>query len=244
MMFTDITKRTLLFLFLLFAAVGASFAQVDCPQTDCPGRCGRFVDNDGDGFCDHGLLSKPAAAPAETAKSTDKVQADQTSGAPASNTPTHTKEATTKPEKPAVAEEIPDPESETAPTEELAPLNDETDEQVEAPVAKHRAPYPVIPVVGGLVALYLLSCLLVRKNAWSKATHRKVWNVLLTVTFLVSCLLGVLLAIFINYDYFPDGYKTLLHWHVYFGIGMTAIAIFHALWHLNYFKALFAKRKE
>ena len=42
---------------------GAVSAQQDCPQVDCPGICGRFVDADGDGFCDHGKLSQPKTEP-------------------------------------------------------------------------------------------------------------------------------------------------------------------------------------
>ena len=92
--------------------------------------------------------------------------------------------------------------------------------------------------------MYLISFILVKTNQWEKATHRKVWNVALTVTFLVSCLLGLLLAIFIHHGYRPQCYITLLKLHVWFGIAMTIIAVFHSLWHLNYYKSLFKKRKE
>ncbi|MCQ2280911.1 MAG: hypothetical protein MJZ49_08970, partial [Bacteroidales bacterium] len=79
---------------------------------------------------------------------------------------------------------------------------------------------------------------------WQKATHRKVWNIALTVTFLVSCLLGTLLAIFIHHGYYPASYIDFLHIHVWFGIAMTIIAVFHLLWHLNYYKALFRSKTD
>jgi uncharacterized integral membrane protein len=113
----------------------------------------------------------------------------------------------------------------------------------EAP-AKPSSPYHVYLILGGTLLMYLISFILVKTNQWTKVTHRKVWNVALSVTFLVSCLLGLLLAIFIHHGYRPECYITLLKLHVWFGIAMTVIAFFHALWHLNYFKTIFQKRKE
>ena len=54
-------KRIILITLSLILLGGTISAQQDCPQVDCPGICGRFIDNDGDGFCDHGKLSKPKA---------------------------------------------------------------------------------------------------------------------------------------------------------------------------------------
>lgn len=216
-------------------------AQQDCGAVDCPGRCGRYVDGNGDGFCDHGRLSAPqpeAAKPAETAKTEQSKP-----------TPTKVKDDKKQSVEPTTAtapETQTEAETETTETEVSVPAATaaEESEVTEEPKSEAKSPYPVYPICGGLIVLYLISVLLVKRDVWQKATHRKVWNIALTVTFLVSCLLGLLLAFFIHHGYYPTTYVDFLHIHVWFGIGMTMIAVFHLLWHLNYYKAIFKSRKQ
>ena len=61
---------------------------------------------------------------------------------------------------------------------------------------------------------------------------------MLLVTFLVTALLGLILAIQVNYKLKIPLLKKLLTWHVDFGIGMTMIAVFHFLWHWSYYTKL------
>ncbi len=221
-------KSVLLFIVFAFLALPSSFAQSDCGAVDCPGVCGRFVDANGDGFCDHGQLSKPAVQETEIAepvKSKEKVAKD------------------VKPKAEIAPEVVAAKNTDTAETEVDAEKEPAAEVESQPVENQKRSPYPVFPILVGLLVLFIISIVLVKCNVWQKSTHRKVWNVALTLTFLVSCLIGVLLAIFINYGYRPQWYIDLLHWHVYVGIAMTIIAIFHALWHLNYFKTLFVKRK-
>ena len=217
---------------------GAVCAQQDCPQVDCPGICGRFVDADGDGFCDHGKLSRPKTEP----------KAEQPKA------PEHKAVSASEKEAPKAAGR----EQEQALSEENTPENLEvsenendgcdanqsviTQQPEEKAPAKPQSPYHVYLIFGGTLLAYLISFILVKTNQWTKVAHRKVWNVALTITFLVSCLLGLLLAIFIHHGYRPECYITLLKLHVWFGIAMTVIAFFHALWHLNYFKTIFKKK--
>ena len=236
-------KRIILITLSLILLGGTISAQQDCPQVDCPGICGRFIDNDGDGFCDHGKLSKPKAEP-----KTEPAVQQQT---PASKMPTHTVNAMQK-EEPAVQEQT--AAQDTTPEKSEVTDNEKagydanhaviTQQPEEEAPAKPSSPYHVYLILGGTLLMYLISFILVKTNQWTKVTHRKVWNVALTVTFLVSCLLGLLLAIFIHHGYRPECYITLLKLHVWFGIAMTIIAVFHSLWHLNYYKSLFKKRKE
>lgn len=222
---------------VIFLALGTLNAQQDCGAVDCPGRCGRFIDNDGDGFCDHGGVTAKKTVVAEPAKE----QKDEP-------TPAKEKEPV-KVDKKQVAEtnEVAAELEANVPTTTVATETEasgtvETEEVSETP--EPQSPYPVYPILGGLLALYIISIVLVKMNVWQKATHRKIWNIALTVTFLVSCLLGTLLAIFIHHGYYPANYVDFLHIHVWFGIGMTIIALFHALWHLNYYKALFHSKKD
>ena len=207
---------------------------------DCPGICGRFVDANGDGFCDHGQLSQPKA---EAKAEQPKAPEHKTVEAPAKETP----QTTATEQEQSVSQETTPEKSEVTDNEKAgydanhAVITQQPEE--EAP-AKPSSPYHVYLILGGTLLMYLISFILVKTNQWTKVTHRKVWNVALTITFLVSCLLGLLLAIFIHHGYRPECYITLLKLHVWFGIAMTVIAFFHALWHLNYFKTIFQKRKE
>ena len=233
-------KRIILITLSLIMLCGTIAAQQDCPQVDCPGICGRFVDANGDGFCDHGQLSQPKA---EAKAEQPKAPEHKTVEAPAKETP----QTTATEQEQSVSQETTPEKSEVTDNEKAgydanhAVITQQPEE--EAP-AKPSSPYHVYLILGGTLLMYLISFILVKTNQWTKVTHRKVWNVALTITFLVSCLLGLLLAIFIHHGYRPECYITLLKLHVWFGIAMTVIAFFHALWHLNYFKTIFQKRKE
>ncbi len=233
-------KRTILIILSLMMLCGPISAQQDCPQVDCPGICGRFIDNDGDGFCDHGKLSQPKVEPkAEQPKAPEH----KTVAVPTKET---SQAAVTEQEQP-VSQEITPEKPEVSDNENAgydahqAVITQQPEKEA---TTKPTSPYHVYLILGGTLLAYLISFILVKTNQWTKVTHRKVWNVALTVTFLVSCLLGLLLAIFIHHGYRPECYITLLKLHVWFGIAMTVIAFFHALWHLNYFKTIFSKRKE
>ena len=228
-------KITLYILFTVFAVMTA-MAQQDCPQVDCPGICGRFVDANGDGFCDHGRLSaqeKNAASAEQTAPSAQtelsKKPVKTVSDAPT----TATQEVTETAEAPVVERTVAEPKAATEAT-------DGNEEPVEAPKPFR---YPLFTILGITLGLYLFTFILVKTGKISKPTHRKIWNVTLGITCLGSCLIGLLLAFLINYGYRPTWYVSILHWHVYLGIAMTLIAIFHIFWHVEYFKAIFKGRR-
>ncbi|MBR3578261.1 MAG: hypothetical protein IKN98_05720 [Bacteroidales bacterium] len=254
-------KRIIFITLSLIMLCGPISAQQDCPQVDCPGICGRFIDNDGDGFCDHGQLSKPKAEPADQAQQPKETAKTATPTAAPTSQPKNFNDEKENASQP-VQQDCPEvncpgkcgrfvdgdgdgfcdhghlSKPEAQPSVQPQP---ETPEQEEK---KSSSPYHVYLILGITLLLYLISFILVKVNVWTKVTHRKVWNVALSVTFLASCLLGLLLAIFIHHGYRPQNYLLLLKLHVWFGIAMTVIAFFHALWHINYFKTIFKKRKE
>ena len=228
-------KRTLLFLCMVVLAMMPSMAQVDCPQVDCPGICGRFVDANHDGFCDHGHLSRQAATPTPARDTIwDEIRVSP---------PLHSRTERIQQESHQDTTDTVSTHSQSVePKQDSVIVEDEQTQQEEQ--AKSSFTYPVWLIICGVLALYLLSVLFVKIHLWTKPTHRKVWNVLLLLTCLVSCLLGLLLALFINYGYRPDPYVQFLHWHVYVGIAMTVIAIIHALWHLDYYKNIFVNKSK
>lgn len=104
--------------------------------------------------------------------------------------------------------------------------------------------YDILLISIGALFLYLLTTFLANRKIMRKQTHRRIWNIVLLITFLTSGLLGLLLAVQINYHFGIDWYQTLLYLHVEFGIGMALVSIFHVLWHVRYFVNIFRKSKS
>jgi spermidine synthase len=69
----------------------------------------------------------------------------------------------------------------------------------------------------------------------SKTTHRKFWNVLLLITFMITGFFGLVMVVKINYKLAIPFFDDLVKYHVDFGIGMVIIGLIHFWWHLNYY---------
>ncbi len=104
--------------------------------------------------------------------------------------------------------------------------------------------YPLFPITILVVLFYLLSFAFSRIGLVSKPNHRKFWNVLLLLTFLIAALLGLFMVVKINYKLQFPFYEKLVAWHVEFGIGMAIITLFHFSWHLRYYLQLFHPEKQ
>ena len=83
-----------------------------------------------------------------------------------------------------------------------------------------------------LLCLYFMSFTLSKQKIINKFVHRKIWNVLLLFSFLISGITGLFLAFGIT---LLPNFLTL---HVQTGIIMAIISIFHILWHIPYFKTM------
>ena len=94
------------------------------------------------------------------------------------------------------------------------------------------------------LVLYLLSYSFSRTGFFSQAIHRKLWNFILALTFLITALAGLFLALQITYKWDIPFVKTVLKWHVETGIGLSLTGIFHFLWHLKYFGRFYDSRAE
>ncbi len=105
-------------------------------------------------------------------------------------------------------------------------------------------PYLLFPIAIILLILYFVSLSLSKLSIIKTSTHRKIWNVSLLIAFMVTALLGLTLAIQVNYKFKITFLRQLITLHVDFGIGMTMIAVFHFLWHWSYYMNLFKTRKE
>jgi spermidine synthase len=97
------------------------------------------------------------------------------------------------------------------------------------------AAYPLFPVSIITILAYFTTWLFAKWEIFPLKLHRKFWNYLLLVTFLISGLIGLLSVVKINYKLEIPHYDQLLKWHVAFGIAMVVISIFHLSWHLKYY---------
>jgi len=101
--------------------------------------------------------------------------------------------------------------------------------------------YKFIIISISLLLLYLLSSLAVKFKYISLLNHRRLWNVLLLIVFLVTAVFGVMLVIVVNFSWFSSWYVFMLYWHVEFGTAMVMITMFHLSWHWRYYFLIFKK---
>ena len=103
-------------------------------------------------------------------------------------------------------------------------------------------PYALIPI--GLTALivYGFTFILSRVGLLPYAKHKQIWNTALLLTFFTTAILGIILAIQVNYKLEMPVVDRLIVWHVDFGIGMSFIAFFHFSWHWSYYRRLISKK--
>ena len=95
--------------------------------------------------------------------------------------------------------------------------------------------YHVIGTGITAIILYLLSYFFYRNKFYSRQFHRKLWNILLASAFILTAIAGIFIALQINYKWNVPFIKTILKWHVEFGIGLAITGTFHLLWHITYF---------
>ena len=95
--------------------------------------------------------------------------------------------------------------------------------------------YHVVLIIGLILLAYSVSAGLVKKKRVPLFKHRRFWNYLLLASFLVSGLLGLLLAILIDLRLSVAWYRQFLWLHVEFGIAMAVLSTIHIIWHWRYF---------
>jgi len=98
--------------------------------------------------------------------------------------------------------------------------------------------YNVSPIAILFFLVYGISFVLHKTKRIRLAAHRKVWNVLLAATFLITGIFGLILTIQLDYELPFTIPFNLLFWHVEAGVAMTLISLFHMGWHFNYYKNL------
>ncbi|MDR2868741.1 MAG: DUF4405 domain-containing protein [Bacteroidales bacterium] len=225
---------TAVILTITLFSVSAQNSNISCPyggREDCTGYCGLFVDEDGDGFCDYGTVSQKATA-------SNAAEATQTGTESATPTKTGSKSLVTDDSLPYTDNNPVYNDYETIPT----PLEIKAAATATAPT--FNKPYKLWEISLFLFVLYMISFFLNKRKVYTLATHRKIWNIALAVCFIVSCLFGILLTFYLNNPPIPTYYRTLVKYHVDFGIGMSVIGLFHVMWHWRYYVNIFKNKKK
>ncbi|MEA3273337.1 MAG: DUF4405 domain-containing protein [Patescibacteria group bacterium] len=108
---------------------------------------------------------------------------------------------------------------------------------------KSERTYHALPITLFLIVLYSISFILLKKKIISLATHKKIWNIFLLITFLISGVSGMLLIVKLNTNIVIPWPFSLLLWHVETGIAMFIISLFHIIERRSYFKNIFSRKK-
>jgi hypothetical protein len=95
--------------------------------------------------------------------------------------------------------------------------------------------YDLIIISVPIIIIYLVSFIIYHKGFIKKSTHIRLWNILILITFLISVGVGLSLLSLVEYGIALPISKSLLYWHVQFGIAMFWIALFHihTYWKFN-----------
>ncbi len=100
-------------------------------------------------------------------------------------------------------------------------------------------------IAGAVIVVYLVSLFLSRQGKYlSVALHRKIWNGVLLISFAATMAFSLLTLV--SFDYGISVLPVAINvnfLHVEFGIVMVLVAVFHALWHIPYFKQYLPKEK-
>jgi cation transport ATPase len=226
-------------------------AQSQCPwgRVNCQHGCGRFLDDNKNGFCDFSEVNKMDTPEVKTTVVKKEAKVTKKNAQTADH---KSDRCTGCPHDKCIESETSAAGStaETAEDDEFKSMDAEVDTtaiskaELEATTASEKKkPYSLILISALTLVLYFFTWLAAGREWIKLSTHRRFWNLLLLATFLVSCLFGFFLVIQINYDFVIGWYRTVLYWHVQVGIAMTLIAVFHTIWHTKYYVNIFKRKK-
>jgi hypothetical protein len=97
--------------------------------------------------------------------------------------------------------------------------------------------YPFILISLSTLVLYLVSFMLWKNKKIGAITHKKIWNLVLLISFVISGGLGILLILRINYGWFLG--LNMMRLHVNAGVVLAEVSLFHVLEHMPFWKSYF-----
>jgi hypothetical protein len=196
-------------------AAGCPYGLINDPY---PGQCPRYLDANGDGFCD---LSQTTTTTTDTSTSSSEDDTVSTGSVDDStNGNGHNVDIV----------DTDDPQNASS-------LGDTGN--IDGNLADEGGGYYLLPVSILLISGYLFTHYLFSKGILSRQKHKKLWNLFVTAGYLGTGVTGVILTFMINM-----GIKTALNpsitfWHVEFAILMVIGTFIHIHLHWKPFKNIF-----
>jgi len=109
---------------------------------------------------------------------------------------------------------------------------------------KGKKAYSFLSITIISILMYLITLILSKRKIISPLTHKRIWNILLLITFLGTGFLGILLVIRINYGIVFPLFFNMLYWHVELGIAMAVISVLHIIERWYFFKNIFTTSRK
>ena len=202
-------------------AEAASGIWNSCPRgrINCtyPGACHSYIDTNNDAICD-----RSQAAP-QSSTAIDSTQAD-------ASVSTTTEENSN--------------DTGTAVNNNQSYLSEIGNDTTSSGTSTNKSSgYNFLAIMSGLIIAYAITWILSAAKKIKQVTHRRIWNVVLGVSGLISAVLGLLLLLNLDLGLNITLPFNMLYWHVEAGIALGIIAIFHIGWHWRYFAKLFGKKE-
>jgi len=200
----------------LAAVLSGDSSAASCPygMVNCTGQCSRFIDINGDGFCD---LSQ------STATTTSGTSDSSTSSNDQPGTDANTDVSNVGDNGTGNASTTNDPGHGSDNGYHLGDGGE----------------YYILPVSIILLSGYLFTYYLFKKGILNRNNHRKIWNLLLAAGYMGTSGTGVLLILMINLGIRTALNPSLTFWHVELSILMVMGTLIHLHIYRKPFKNMF-----
>jgi hypothetical protein len=225
-------------------AEAASGIWNSCPRgiTNCryPGKCNLYIDTNSDKICDRSQSAPQTAAATPTTAVVAKAAATTNStgiAATASTTAATVSipEIITKSGSSGISAGGMVAEVDLDNTTNTASISSQNEAGITLTESGLKHSYYFVPILLATGILYAVTWTLSARKVIKTLLHRKIWNMVLLVTMLVSAVLGLFLILTIDFNIEIELPFNMLFWHVEAGIALSIIAVFHILWHWRYF---------
>lgn len=250
----------LLFLLILFPLVSS----VTCPTGQIndtyPGDCGIYTDQNKDNICDYSQTPSTTTGNSLSSLSDAELK-DLISGTEMKMKTINQVAEIYKIESNLLAKELSDQlKVKINPTDSVQLIHDNygigpeaiktviigiiKNNEIESIEKEGSHTYYITWITIIAILFYLASYILSKRGRFSQITHKKIWNFLLLVSFIISALTAVLYLLRIEYGFILNIPFNISYWHIEIGYIFILISIFHILWHIPYLKSYFKFNKK
>ncbi|GAB4312069.1 MAG: hypothetical protein Kow0019_10820 [Methanobacteriaceae archaeon] len=185
-----------------------------------PGQCPRYIDVNGDGFCDLSQTVTTTSDSSVNSPEDDKIPSDSVDDSNGGGY--HV--------------------TDTGDSQNAGSLDDNSfadTGDIDGSIASDGGGYYLLPVSIILISGYLFTHFLFKKGILSRKKHRRFWNLFVTVGYVGTGITGIILTTIINL-----GIRTVLNrpftfWHAEFAIFMVIGTLIHVHLYWKPFKKIF-----